>query len=77
MNKDDSRKCFAKTFLLRQEEVGLSDDDGAYDIGTLFEAGAGTTAAPMMSFTLAICYCPEWQGHMQDEVCLIRAFTRL
>lgn len=61
-------KCFAKTFLERQAEFGLSDDEGAYVIGTLFEAGAGTTSAAMMSFVLCMCHYPEWQKQMQQEV---------
>lgn len=61
-------KCFAKTFLERQDEFGLTDDEGAYVIGTLFEAGAGTTAAAMMNFVLSMCHSPEWQKKMQQEV---------
>ena len=65
---DRSPSCFARTFLERQEEFGLSDDEGAYVIGTLFEAGAGTTAAAMMSFILAMCLYPESQRQIQEEV---------
>ncbi|KAK5215866.1 hypothetical protein LTR72_011118 [Exophiala xenobiotica] len=61
-------KCFAKTFLERQAEFGLSNDEGAYVIGTQFEAGAGTTAAAMMSFVLSMCHYPEWQQKIQQEV---------
>ena len=61
-------KCFAKTFLERQGEFGLSDDEGAYVIGTLFEAGAGTTAAAMMSFLLSMCHYPDWMKKMQQEI---------
>lgn len=68
MKSGKSPKCFAKTFLERQEEFGLSDDEGAYVVGTLFEAGAGTTAAAMMSFVLCMCHSPEWQAKMQQEV---------
>lgn len=63
-----SPRCFARTFLEKQVEFGLTDDEGAYVIGTLFEAGAGTTAAAMMSFVLAMCHYPEWQNKMQQEV---------
>jgi cytochrome P450 len=68
MEAGKSPRCFAKTFLEKQHEFGLSDDEGAYVIGTLFEAGAGTTAAAMMSFVLAMCHYPEWQEKMQQEV---------
>ncbi|KEF56141.1 uncharacterized protein A1O9_07722 [Exophiala aquamarina CBS 119918] len=59
---------FMKTFLENQETFKLSDDEGAYVIGTLFEAGSGTTAAAMMSFCLAMCLFPAWQQKIQDEV---------
>lgn len=68
MKAEKSPRCFARTFLERQSEFGLSDDEGAYVIGTLFEAGAGTTAAAMMSFILSMCHHPEWQKKMQQEV---------
>lgn len=61
-------RCFATTFLDKQAEFGLSDDQGAYVIGTLFEAGAGTTAAALCSFCLAMVHYPEWQDEMQREV---------
>lgn len=68
MKTKTAPKCFMRTFLERQDEFGLSDDEGAYVIGTLFEAGSGTTAAAMMSFVLAMCHHPEWQKRMQQEV---------
>ncbi|KAL4878052.1 cytochrome P450 [Aspergillus karnatakaensis] len=61
-------KSFTRTFLENQEIYRLSDDEGAYVIGTLFEAGSGTTAAAMMSFCLAMCHFPDWQKKMQDEL---------
>ena len=61
-------RCFTTTFLEKQAEFGLSDDQGAYVIGTLFEAGAGTTAAALCSFCLAMVHYPEWQDEMQREV---------
>lgn len=63
-----SQRCFATTFLEKQAEFGLSDDQGAYVIGTLFEAGAGTTAAALCSFCLAMVHYPEWQDEMHKEV---------
>ena len=60
--------CFAKTFVEKQKQYALADDEGAYVIGTLFEAGSGTTAAAMMSFCLAMCHYPEWQEKLQREV---------
>jgi cytochrome P450 len=61
-------KCFARTFWENREEYGLSVDEAAYVIGTLFEAGSGTTAAAMMSFCLCMCLNPEWQERGQEEV---------
>jgi cytochrome P450 len=69
--------CFAKKFFEKQDEVELSDDEGAYVIGTLFEAGAGTTAAAMMSFCLAMCHYPDWQTRLQKEVDDVVGSSRL
>ena len=68
MNEGKAPKCFTTTFLEKQAEFGLSDDEGAYVIGTLFEAGAGTTAAAMLSFCLAMCHYPDWQDELHKEV---------
>jgi cytochrome P450 len=59
---------FTSIFLSTQEKWGLSDDEGAYVIGTLFEAGAGTTAAAMMSFILAMTLHQDSLHDLQDEV---------
>lgn len=61
-------QCFTRTFLDNQDTYRLSDDEGAYVVGTLFEAGSGTTAAAMMSFCLAMCHFPQWQVAMQHEL---------
>lgn len=66
--KGSQTQSFTRTFLDNQEAFKLSDDEGAYVIGTLFEAGSGTTAAAMMSFCLAMCHSPEWQKKMQEEL---------
>ncbi|KAK5168133.1 uncharacterized protein LTR77_006701 [Saxophila tyrrhenica] len=60
--------CFARSFLERQDSWSLSMDEGAYVLGTLFEAGSGTTAAAMMSFILAMLHHPAWQTAIQCEV---------
>lgn len=59
---------FARQFVLEQEKFSLSDDEGAYVLGTLFEAGSGTTAAAMMSFCLAMTLYPEWQDLACKEI---------
>lgn len=56
------------SFLDRQAELGLSEDQGAYVIGILFEVGSGTTAVAMMSFILSVCHYPEWQDETRREV---------
>ena len=61
-------ETFASRFLEKREEFGLSFDEGAYVIGTLFEAGAGTTAAAMFSFLLAMIKHPEAMRKLQEEV---------
>jgi cytochrome P450 len=52
---------FVRTWLEDQDAFGLSEDEASYVIGTLFEAGSGTTASAMMSFVLALTLYPEWQ----------------
>jgi cytochrome P450 len=68
MRKGDKATFFTRSFLDNQERYQLSDDEGAYVVSTLFEAGSGTTAAAMMSFCLAILQHPEWQIQMQAEL---------
>jgi cytochrome P450 len=63
-----ARNSFTRTFLEGREEYKLSDDEGAYVVGTMFEAGSGTTAAALMSFVLAMSLHPEWQDKMQKEI---------
>ncbi|KAH7348502.1 cytochrome P450 [Rhexocercosporidium sp. MPI-PUGE-AT-0058] len=56
--KKNAKKLHAEVDLYRglqnHEKSGLSNDEGAYLVGTLFEAVSGTTAAAMMSFLLAM-----------------------
>ena len=59
---------FTSKFLSEREKWGLSDDEGAYVIGTLFEAGAGTTAAAMMSWILAMVLHPSELLALQKEI---------
>ena len=68
MRAGTASPSFAQTFLVEQDKFQLSDDEGAYVLGTLFEAGSGTTAAAMMSFCLAMTLYPEWQQPMWEEV---------
>jgi cytochrome P450 len=59
---------FARTWLESKDAFGLTEDEAAYVIGTLFEAGSGTTAAAMMSFILAMVLFPKWQQAMCEEL---------
>ncbi|KAF8242601.1 cytochrome P450 [Wilcoxina mikolae CBS 423.85] len=68
MENGNAPECFTRHFLERQEEYGLSDDEGAYVIGTMFEAGSGTTASAMMSLLQCMVRYPEWQKQGQEEV---------
>lgn len=65
------------TFLEHQRDVGMSDDEGARLIGTMYGAGVGTTAAALMSFTLAMVHSPLWMQRMQVEVDKVVGSTRL
>lgn len=68
IQRGNTAKSFTRTFLENQGAFRLTNDEAAYVIGTLFEAGTGTTAAAMMSFCLAMCHHPEWQTKMQSEL---------
>ncbi|KAF2453855.1 cytochrome P450 [Lineolata rhizophorae] len=68
MEKGTAPDCWERTFLEKQEEYGLTKDEGAYAVGTLYEAGSGTTAAAMMSFLLAMVLHPQWQTKLQEEL---------
>ena len=68
MEVDKAPECFSRTFWENLDEFDLTVDQGAYVIGTLFEAGSGTTSAAMMSFCLCMCLHPEWQDRGAKEV---------
>ena len=57
-SKEASQENFCGKWSKSKESYNISDDHAAYAIGTLFEAGAGTTAAAMMSFMLAMTLHP-------------------
>ena len=69
--------CWAKTYLERMDEYDLTEDQGAYVVGTLFEAGAGTTASAMMSFMLCIVLHPEQLRKLQQELDEVVGDSRL
>lgn len=60
--------CWEKMYIEQKDQYGLTEDQGAYVIGTLFEAGAGTTAAAMMSWCLAMVLHPNEMMKLQEEI---------
>lgn len=66
--RGNATNSFTRTFLENQEALRLSDDEGAYVIGTMFEAGSGTTSAAMQSLCLAMCHFPDWQQKMKEQL---------
>lgn len=69
--------CWEKTYIERMDEYGLTEDQGAYVVGTLFEAGAGTTAAAMMSWILCMVHHPEELKKLQQHVDEVVGTSRL
>lgn len=67
MKDGTAPKCWERDFLENQSEFNLTDDEGAYVVGTMFEAGSGTTSAAMMSFVLAMVLHPLWFRKVQEE----------
>jgi cytochrome P450 len=60
--------CWERTFLENQEKFKLTDDEGAYVVGTLYEAGSSTTAAAVASTLLALVHYPEWMRKLEEEI---------
>lgn len=67
-NDPTAKDTFTAKYLENQTEYGLTQDQAAYVVGTLFEAGAGTTAAAMMSFLLAMTLHPDKFAKLQKEL---------
>jgi len=59
---------FTAKSLVNSGEYDMTPDQLAYVVGTLFEAGAGTTAAAMMSFLLAMTLHPDKFETLQAEL---------
>ena len=73
----DATECWEHVAVKKGEEVNLSPDHVAYVVGTLFEAGSGTTAAAMMSFLLAMVLHPEALQKLQEELDRVVGSNRL
>ncbi|ORY08946.1 cytochrome P450 [Clohesyomyces aquaticus] len=59
--------CWQRTFIESEDKFDLSDDEGAYVIGALYEAGSSTTSSAMMNVLLALVHYPEWQKKLEEE----------
>jgi cytochrome P450 len=77
MEKENAPECWEKMYLNHQDQYRLTQDEGAYVVGTLFEAGAGTTAAAMMSLMLALTLHPEELKKLQAEIDEVVGESRL
>ncbi|KAJ7627632.1 cytochrome P450 [Mycena polygramma] len=64
----DMRPCFAKMILERQEEYGLSDPEASYLAGSMFGAGAGTSASAISIVIMAAATFPEAQMRVQEQL---------
>lgn len=60
-----------------RDAYNISEDHVAYALGTLFEAGAGTTASAMMSFMLTMTLHPKEFQKLQEEVDKVVGADRL
>jgi cytochrome P450 len=65
---DPAAANFCGKWHENKDNFNISFDHAAYTIGTLFEAGAGTTAATMMSFMLAMTLHPAEFKALQAEL---------
>lgn len=68
MATGEAADCWEKTYIENKDQYRLTEDEGAYVVGTLFEAGAGTTAAAMMSFVLAMILHPEVYTKLKQAI---------
>lgn len=60
--------CFAREFLQGKESRELTEEEGAYACGTIFEAGSGTTSGALEILTMALLVFPEVQIEAQKEL---------
>jgi cytochrome P450 len=75
--KGSQTPSFCRSWLEKEQLAGLTNDEAAYVIGTMFEAGAGTTTSAILSFVLAMVHHPEWQRRLQEEIDAIVGNARL
>ncbi|KZP13150.1 cytochrome P450 [Athelia psychrophila] len=70
---EKSRNSFARYLLEHQTEFELSDDELAYVAGSMFGAGADTTAAAISITVLAAAKYPAAQAKVHEELELVLA----
>lgn len=71
LNKDAAspKQSWTQTFLDNTLSWSFSSHlEGAYAVGMHGIAGALTVAAPMQSFCLALCYYPQYQPLLHEEI---------
>ncbi|KAJ7190927.1 cytochrome P450 [Mycena pura] len=66
-----TKPCFAKVIIERQDEYGLSDDEAAYLAGSMFGAGAGTSASAISIVIMAAAVFPETQIKVQEQLDMV------
>lgn len=74
---DSGKDNFCTKWYNNREAYQMSDDHIAYVIGTLFEAGAGTTTAAMCSFMLAMTLHSKEYALLQEEIDAVVGTDRL
>ncbi|KAL6887113.1 cytochrome P450 [Trichoderma evansii] len=77
MANGDQTPSFCRSWIEKEYSFGLNKSEAAYVIGTMFEAGAGTTAAALLSFMLVMVHHPEWQRRLQEEIDAVVGNSRL
>ncbi|KAJ7145385.1 cytochrome P450 [Mycena crocata] len=65
---NEMKPCFAKMVIEHQAEYGLSDNEAAYLAGSMFGAGAGTSASAISIVILAAAAFPETQFKVQEQL---------
>ena len=68
-HKQEAPPSWMSTFLKSPTSWRFQSDlEGAYAVGMHGIAGALTIAAPMQTLCLALCYYPQYQSMLQEEI---------
>ncbi|SPO27511.1 related to Cytochrome P450 [Ustilago trichophora] len=60
--------CFVSQVQERQNQLGITDQEGASMAGSLFGAGSDTTASGLSIFVMAMCRYPAVLRKLQSEI---------